>query len=279
MLLFIGTTIVAIIIGLVLVNAIRPGRQVPPDMRDRLRASYQSDAELHAGQAEQTTERSPLQPLVDIVPENLFGSISDNRNMLQVVFIALLIGIGLIQVPKPSNKATDVNCPELIKHYMSFTAPKLARNAEWIGVTAGSQGSDKYRLQMLVEFIGRHYGTGACLANLATARGIQTYEVYFAALRACYRHSHSVSSNRVEVNSSRSPSSPRSWRRLAAAAQPARDFRAPLIIRPSSTTHSSTSLSRPACSINGLGIRMPRELPIRAKRVFILLPMILEFTL
>jgi proton glutamate symport protein len=53
-------------------------------------------------QADTTLEaaprRSPLQFLVDIVPENLFASASANANLLQVVFVALLIGVGLILV-------------------------------------------------------------------------------------------------------------------------------------------------------------------------------------
>jgi Na+/H+-dicarboxylate symporter len=35
-----------------------------------------------------------------MVPSNFFGAASNNRNMLQVVFVAIFIGVGLIQVPK-----------------------------------------------------------------------------------------------------------------------------------------------------------------------------------
>jgi Na+/H+-dicarboxylate symporter len=45
-------------------------------------------------------ERGPLQPLVDVVPTNFFSSASDNGNMLQVVFVAIFIGIGLLLIPK-----------------------------------------------------------------------------------------------------------------------------------------------------------------------------------
>jgi Na+/H+-dicarboxylate symporter len=41
----------------------------------------------------------PLKPLVDVVPDNLFKAASENRNMLQVIFFAILFGIGLILVP------------------------------------------------------------------------------------------------------------------------------------------------------------------------------------
>ena len=48
--------------------------------------------------------RGPLQPVVDMVPSNFFNSASSNRNMLQVVFMAIFIGIGLIQIPKEKGK-------------------------------------------------------------------------------------------------------------------------------------------------------------------------------
>lgn len=42
-----------------------------------------------------TKEVGPLQPLVDMVPENLFVSLSDGKLMLQVIFFALFFGIAL----------------------------------------------------------------------------------------------------------------------------------------------------------------------------------------
>jgi Na+/H+-dicarboxylate symporter len=49
-------------------------------------------------------ERGPLQPIVDIVPQNIIGAAGSNRNMLQVVFFALFIGIGLIMVRTPQTQ-------------------------------------------------------------------------------------------------------------------------------------------------------------------------------
>jgi Na+/H+-dicarboxylate symporter len=40
-----------------------------------------------------------LQPLVDLVPTNIFGAATDNGNMLQVIFFAIFFGIGLILIP------------------------------------------------------------------------------------------------------------------------------------------------------------------------------------
>jgi len=57
-------------------------------------------------EASKVEDRGPLQPLVEMVPENVFTSASSNKNMLQIVFIAIIFGIALIQIPK--NKGRPV---------------------------------------------------------------------------------------------------------------------------------------------------------------------------
>lgn len=97
--LYLATTTISIALGLVIVNVTRPGHRIPSDMRDQLQATYQQDAAARTEAAQETRQRTVLQPLVDMVPENFFQAASLNRNMLQVVFLALLFGIGLIQIP------------------------------------------------------------------------------------------------------------------------------------------------------------------------------------
>ena len=53
------------------------------------------------------TGDGPLQPLVDMVPENLIISMSDGRFMLQVIFFALLFGISLAFLPKEKTKTVS----------------------------------------------------------------------------------------------------------------------------------------------------------------------------
>ncbi|WP_263808181.1 dicarboxylate/amino acid:cation symporter [Salinibacter sp.] len=96
---YILTTTVALVIGLVLVNTLQPGRTVPQEMRTQLEQTYQGDIEENMEVAEQAEGRGPLQPLVDIVPSNFFESASDNGNMLQVVFVALFLGVVLLLLP------------------------------------------------------------------------------------------------------------------------------------------------------------------------------------
>ncbi|MGH7657017.1 MAG: dicarboxylate/amino acid:cation symporter, partial [Gemmatimonadales bacterium] len=102
--LYISTTAIAVTIGLVLVNVLQPGHRVPEDMRAQLQETYAEDASAREISAEGAKERGPLQLMVDIVPENFFGAASNNSNMLQVVFVAIIIGIGLIQIPKEKAK-------------------------------------------------------------------------------------------------------------------------------------------------------------------------------
>lgn len=101
---YIATTVISITLGLVLVNLLKPGEKVPPEMREELQATYQADVESRQEIAEQAKERGPLQPIVDMVPSNFFGAASNNRNMLQIVFVAIFIGVGLIQVSREHAK-------------------------------------------------------------------------------------------------------------------------------------------------------------------------------
>ncbi len=94
------TTVIAITIGLVAVNVLQPGKKLPAETRDQLLALYTINAEKSSDIAEDLKTRSPLQPIVDIIPENFFAATTDNSAMLQVVFFAIIAGIALLQIPK-----------------------------------------------------------------------------------------------------------------------------------------------------------------------------------
>ncbi|HAV62311.1 MAG TPA: dicarboxylate/amino acid:cation symporter [Verrucomicrobiales bacterium] len=101
---YLGTTAVAITIGLLVVNVIKPGKQVPQSMRDQLMADYRGEADTRSSAAETVKQRGPLEPFIEAVPDNFFGAAADNRNMLQMVFAAILIGVAVIQVPREKTK-------------------------------------------------------------------------------------------------------------------------------------------------------------------------------
>ena len=97
---YIFSTVLAITIGLLLVNLVEPGSFLPEDKREELRALYAEDANMKMETATSVENEGPLRILVDIVPDNIFGAFSSNRNMLQVIFFAFLFGIAMVMTPQ-----------------------------------------------------------------------------------------------------------------------------------------------------------------------------------
>lgn len=97
--LYLFTTVIAVTVGLVTVNLIRPGTFLSEERRDFFREQYASDVDLSLSTVTGESQ-GPLQILVDIVPENLFAALSNNTNMLQVIFFAILFGVAMILSPR-----------------------------------------------------------------------------------------------------------------------------------------------------------------------------------
>lgn len=138
---YMTTTFLAIGVGLVLVNTIKPGTHIDDEQRIKGRLAYETwlqdndmgmsqDGQsflsnpkyskyLSAAQAEkqmseldkkafeqklnsanERKEGVPLQFIVDMVPENVLLSISNNQLMLQVIFFAIFFGITIVLIPK-----------------------------------------------------------------------------------------------------------------------------------------------------------------------------------
>ena len=140
LLLYLVTTVAAISTGLLVVNLTDPGIQTDKQVKLEKRLAYEiwardnglelkdsqralksaepeliqkvSDklnAELAASDVQELAAKneeakaaaqSPLQPLVDIVPDNLVVALGDGRLMLQVIFFALFFGISLSLLPR-----------------------------------------------------------------------------------------------------------------------------------------------------------------------------------
>jgi Na+/H+-dicarboxylate symporter len=138
--LFLLTTVTSITVGLLVVNLAKPGIQSNNQVKLENRLTYeiwaeQSNVELKDSQralktadpkivekikkklqaemqssdyqelsakneAVKSTSTSPLQPLVDMVPENLITALGDGKLMLQVIFFALFFGISLALLPR-----------------------------------------------------------------------------------------------------------------------------------------------------------------------------------
>jgi len=97
---YIFTTMMAVSIGLVAVNIIEPGNFIAEETREQLVNAYSSSANEKIDVANDQKSLGPLQPLVDMVPSNIFDAASNNRNMLQVIFFAIIFGISMILIPQ-----------------------------------------------------------------------------------------------------------------------------------------------------------------------------------
>ncbi len=73
-------------------------------MINQLQEERESMVSKQMTTAEQKKESGPLTFLVDMVPENIILSISDNGLMLQVIFFAIFFGITLIMIPREKSE-------------------------------------------------------------------------------------------------------------------------------------------------------------------------------
>ncbi len=138
LLIYLLTTVMAIGLGLLLVNVVKPGELMDEQSRIDNRISYEiwassqgyevkdginylqdSDFFERAQEISKLTKSelkeasisekldtatkrkdvTPLQPLVDIVPDNFFYSLSNNGLMLQIIFFAIFFGVCLLFIP------------------------------------------------------------------------------------------------------------------------------------------------------------------------------------
>tara|TARA_B100000683_G_scaffold96735_1_gene95463 strand:- start:25558 stop:26850 length:1293 start_codon:yes stop_codon:yes gene_type:complete len=103
---YLVSTVIAVTFGLLLVNIIQPGKSFSEEKRLELKEQYASKAGEKIASAEHVKDEGPLQFVVDVVPSNFIQAAGNNRNMLQVIFFAILFGIAMVMLP--SEKTTYV---------------------------------------------------------------------------------------------------------------------------------------------------------------------------
>lgn len=101
---YIITTVIAVSVGLVVVNIIKPGNTISEETRVELINAYEDDADKKREVAAKTKKSGPLQPIIDIVPSNIISAASDNKNMLQIIFFSIIFGISMILIPEKKAK-------------------------------------------------------------------------------------------------------------------------------------------------------------------------------
>lgn len=105
-LIYIGTTLVAICIGLVMVNTIQPGNGISQDTIDTMTRTYAGNSDITSKieTADSQINSGPLDFIVDMIPSNVFNALGDNGNMLQVIFFIIFFGIAMLLIPEEKSK-------------------------------------------------------------------------------------------------------------------------------------------------------------------------------
>lgn len=103
---YIFTTILAISIGLTLVNTFKPGVGINKETVDKLKETYSSNKKIQSRiqEAGNQKQAGPLQFVVDMVPDNAIKAMSNNKLMLQVIFFAIFLGVSLILIDEKEAK-------------------------------------------------------------------------------------------------------------------------------------------------------------------------------
>jgi len=97
--LYLVSTIIAVTTGLLIVNTVQPGKYFSEQKRIEFKEKYASKTEAKMAAAANVKDQGPLQFMVDIVPQNIINASTSNKNMLQVIFFAILFGIAMIMLP------------------------------------------------------------------------------------------------------------------------------------------------------------------------------------
>ncbi|CAI8163195.1 MAG: Proton/glutamate-aspartate symporter [Formosa sp. Hel3_A1_48] len=97
---YVTTTVIAISIGLTLVNVFNPGDGVSDATISKLTETYATNSSVQGkiAEANRQQQSGPLDFVVDMIPENAFSALSNNKLMLQVIFLAIFLGISLLLI-------------------------------------------------------------------------------------------------------------------------------------------------------------------------------------
>jgi Na+/H+-dicarboxylate symporter len=195
--LYLTTTMFAVIVGLTLVNVFKPGDHASETLREANRIRYElwrdandivrldeinftqnpeleemvatikSESTEHnewvsdkLTKADKTKKSGPLQPLVDVVPKNIFQSLSDMQ-MLQIIFFAIFFGV-VVTGLKDEQKGTIVRAVDALNEVfvqMVWVVMKIMPVfvfALMAGQIVKAAGTDPEHFQQLLTFLLRY---------------------------------------------------------------------------------------------------------------------------
>lgn len=174
---YISTTVVAVCIGLLMVNIINPGKVFPRDKAEEYRNRYEQTLVQNTQGVQTVKEAGPLQFLVDIVPDNVIQAGGDNSKMLQIILIAVLFGVALVAVGQDKT-AGVVSVIDGLNHIILKIIDYIMLYAPW-GVLALMAG-------LVVSFSGdvdMFAALGLYVLTAAVGMGVIIFLFYPALIR------------------------------------------------------------------------------------------------
>ena len=104
---YIATTVIAITIGLLLVNIVKPGEGISDETIQKLTETYANSSGVKSklSEASKQINNGPLQFLIEMVPDNAIKAMGNNKSMLQVIFFTIFLGISMLLVGEKKSKA------------------------------------------------------------------------------------------------------------------------------------------------------------------------------
>lgn len=102
---YVFTTLIAILIGLIIVNTFKPGEGMQKNTIEKIKEKYAASTDISnkIDSASFKKESAPLQALIDVFPSNIFSAFTE-ANMLQIIFFSFFIGICLLLIPEEKSK-------------------------------------------------------------------------------------------------------------------------------------------------------------------------------
>lgn len=122
--LYLLTTVIAVSMGLLVVNLIKPGNFLSAEKSAEFQAKYAANVAPKT-----VTEEGPLQFIINLVPDNIFAALTDNTRMLQIIFFSLLFGIAIVLTERDKTaqlRAFFESLNEVVMrmiHLIMYTAP------------------------------------------------------------------------------------------------------------------------------------------------------------
>jgi len=133
-LLYITTTIFAVLLGMVMGLVVKPGNLVDKSQITHLQENYYSVVEQKKQEATSTQQEGSLAFLNDVIPNNFISAASDNSKMLQIIFFAIFFGIAALTIA-PDKIKPVISLFDGLNDIILRMVDYIIRFAPW-GVTA-----------------------------------------------------------------------------------------------------------------------------------------------